>query len=66
MIRARIYQEASGACAAEAKLTCEGDTVQVGIPAEAVPGEQIHVIFQAQARGHFRLVHYQQVIITVK
>ena len=66
VIRARIYQEASGACAAKAKLTCKGNTVQAGIPAEALPGEQIHVIFQVQAQGHFQLVHYQQVIITVK
>ena len=31
----------------------------------AAPGDQIHLIFKAQADGHHRLVHYQQVIVTV-
>ena len=66
VIRAWIYNEASAACAAETKLICDGSDVQVRVPSEAAPGEQIHVIFKAQAQGHFRLVHYQQVIITVR
>ncbi len=58
----RIYAEASAPCAKEIAL--DGGTLVV--PPQAEAGDQIHVIVQAQAGGHFRLVHYQQVIITVQ
>ena len=40
-------------------------TAQLQIPQDARPGDQIHVIVKAQADGHYRLVHYRQVIVTV-
>lgn len=61
----RIYAEASAECAEHAVLQSQGAEAEIAIPADAVPGDQIHVIVKAQASGHFRLVHYQQVIITV-
>ncbi len=36
------------------------------VPAQAVSGDQIHMIVKAQSEGHHRLVHYQQEIITIK
>lgn len=62
----RIYKEASAACAAEAALAVDGCKACLTVPASAKAGDQIHVIVKAQADGHHRLVHYQQVIVTVK
>lgn len=61
----RLYEDASSACAKDAELGMAGDTVELVIPAEAKSGDRIHLIAKAQAGGHHRLVHYQQVIITV-
>ncbi len=61
----RIYKDASSACAEAVELKTDGDTASVVIPAGAKSGEQIHLIAKAQANGAHRLVHYQQVIITV-
>ena len=64
-ITARVYLEAGAPCSPETVLSLEGDTARITVPAEGKPGDRIHVIFKAQAEGRFRLVHYQQVIITV-
>ena len=65
-IRAWVYREASAPCAASMKVAVERETVLMRIPEEAAPGDQIHIVIQAQARGHYRLTHYQQAIITVQ
>jgi len=65
-VTARVYQEASASCAAETALRREGDAFRVCVPKSARPGDQIHLIFKAQAEGHYRLVHYQQVILSVR
>ena len=65
-VRPRIYLEASAACAADAELTYSGKVAFVRVPKDAKSGDRIHVIYRAQTDGHFRLVHHQQVIITVK
>ena len=65
-VTARVYQEASASCAAETALRREGDAFRVCVPKSARPGDQIHLIFKAQAAGHYRLVHYQQVILSVR
>lgn len=57
----RVYGEASAPCAKE--IVMDGGTFTV--PESAKAGDKIHVIVKAQAGGHFRLVHYQQVIITI-
>lgn len=64
----RVYTYASS-CekAAEAALCGAGsDTVTIVIPADAKAGETIHLIAQAKGHGTHTLVHYSQVIITVK
>lgn len=62
----RIYSDASAAWAADVPLDAsQNDAAVLRIPTIAVPGDQLHVIVKAQAEGHHRLVHYQQVIITV-
>ena len=63
----RIYEEASASCAKETKLTIKEDgTAVISVPGSAGAGSQIHVVVKAMAGGHHRLVHYQQVILTVK
>lgn len=57
----RLYREAS---AAEAALRASGCEAVLTLPETASPGDRFHVIVKAQARGHHRLVHYQQVIVT--
>ena len=37
----------------------------VHIPETASPGDRLHIIVRAESEGHHRLVHYQQVIVTV-
>ena len=64
-LSARIYAEASAPWAAGASLLREGDAFRLRLPAEAQVGDRIHVIFKVQAAGHYRLVRYQQVVITV-
>lgn len=60
-----LYADASAPCAARAVLTAEDSTARLTIPADAAPGDRLHVIVKAQAAGHYRLVHYQQVIVTI-
>ena len=64
-VSARIYPEASAPWAKEAMLRQEGDAFTVTIPAAAQPGDQLHLIFAARAGGRYRLVHYQQAVVTV-
>ena len=35
------------------------------IPENATPGSELHIIVKAQTTGHYKLVHYQQVVIKV-
>ena len=65
-VSARIYPEASAPWAGEATLRQEGEAFTVTLPAGAAPGEELHVVFRAQAAGHHRLVHYQQAILRVR
>ena len=65
-VTARIYAEASASWAADAVLRQEGNAFTVKLPASAVPGDRLHVILKAQAGGRYRLVHYQQVILSVR
>lgn len=62
----RVYPEISSDWAKEMPLDVRGNAASLAIPARAVPGGRLHIIAKAQAEGHHRLVHYQQVIITVK
>ena len=60
----RLYPEASADCAWEASLTSSAREAVLTLPEAAEPGDAFHVIVKAQAHGHYRLVHYQQVIVT--
>ena len=64
-VTARIYEEASASWAADAVLRQDGSTFTVKLPASAAPEDQLHIILKAQAGGHYRLVHYQQVILHI-
>ena len=61
----RIYREASAAWAQEACLVPQGEEAMLTIPSQAASGDRLHIIVKAQAEGHHRLVHYQQVIVTI-
>lgn len=62
----RVYADASAECAKQAILNQNVECAELTIPEGAVSGDKIHVIVKAQAGGHYRLVHYQHVIITVE
>ncbi len=62
----RVYPEVSSDWAKEMLLDVQGNAVSLIVPAQAVSGDQMHIIVKAQSEGHYRLVHYQQVIITIK
>lgn len=62
----RVYADASAAWAGRMPLYAQGDEVAFTIPAAAAAGEKVHILAKAQAAGHHRLVHYQQVIVTVQ
>ena len=38
---------------------------EVKVPADAEPGDLIHVVVKAECNGKYRLTYYQQVIITI-
>ena len=61
-----IYKEASAACAAQAELSSEGCQAELTIPVNAAAGDCIHVVVKAEAGGHYRLVHYQQIIVRIR
>lgn len=62
----RFYKEASTDGLGDVVIDSADRMALIAIPADAPSGAQIHVIVKAQADGRFKLVHYQQVIITVK
>lgn len=56
-------------CAAEVELVADGGTCTVHVPADARPGDTIHVICRVTDEGNGRdeyMVDYARVIITVK
>jgi len=61
----RVYPEASSERVREARIVETAGQAVLHVPENAVTGDQIHVIVKAQNNGHHRLVHYQQVILTV-
>lgn len=61
----RVYTDASAAWAEEVSLDVQDDTAVFAIPTQALPGDVVHIVVKAQAEGHHRLVHYQQVIVSV-
>ena len=64
-VSARIYEEASTVAGAPVPENDDEAGFLVRIPADAWPGQSLHVILQARnAKGH-RLTHYQQVIVTI-
>ena len=63
-VTARIYREAGAACSADVVLSFDGEAAAVTLPESAREGDRVHVIFKAQAEGHYRLVHYQQAVFT--
>ena len=65
-VTARIYPEASAPWAEKAQVLQEGEEFTVSIPKEATPGDTLHVVFKAQAGGHYRLTYYQQAILRVQ
>ena len=65
-VTARVYREASAPCAAETAVLEQDGAFRIRVPETAGPGDQIHLIFRAQAAGHHRLVHYQQAILSVR
>lgn len=65
-VSARVYEEASASWAPEAMIRREGEAFTVVLPASANPGDRLHIIFRAQAGGRYRLVRYQQAVLTVR
>lgn len=61
-----VYADASAPWAEKVSLDTREDAAVFAIPRQAAPGDKLHIIVKAQACGHHRLVHCQQVIITVK
>ena len=61
----RIYEEVSADWAGGVSLNVQKDTAVFTVPVQAKQGDVIHIIVKAQAEGHHRLTHYQQVIVTV-
>lgn len=63
-----VYSDASNyANAADLKVKgAESDTVSFVVPEDAQSGDTIHLIVKATDDGEHNLVHYQQVIVTVK
>lgn len=62
----RVYPEAGAAWSAELVPVLSDSTASFTIPPSAEPGDRLHIIVKAQAGGRYRLVRYQQVIVTVE
>ncbi len=62
----RLYRDASAICADASCLSAEGTSACLTVPLSAVGGDVIHIVVKAQAEGHYRLTHYQQIIVRVK
>ena len=61
----RTYPEASSDCAKDVIINQNNSDADIEIPANANLGDKIHIIVKAETQSHYKLVHYQQVIITV-
>lgn len=61
----RVYKEASASCAEAVSLSFQEGTAEISIPEQAKSGDRIHIVVKAQTDGHYKLTHYQQVILTV-
>lgn len=63
-----VYSDASTySNAADLKVKgAESDIVSFVVPEDAQSGDTIHLIVKATDDGEHNLVHYQQVIVTVK
>lgn len=62
----RVYTDISVHWAEKLTLDVHDGAATMSIPSEAKPGDILHIIVKAQAQEGHRLVHYQQVIITVQ
>ncbi len=62
----RLYRDASAICADASCLSAEGTSACLTVPLSAVGGDVIHIVVKARAEGHYRLTHYQQIIVRVK
>ena len=60
----RFYSEAS--TCKDVVIKQDGLSVSVLIPESAKAGDTIHVVVQAKGDGHYGLVKYQQIIITIE
>ena len=40
--------------------------LRVSVPASCAKGDVIHVLVKAESQGHYRLVQYRQIIVTVQ
>lgn len=58
------YREA-GSSSAEPELSLSGETVEFSIPADALPGETLHLLCTARDNGTPPLGHHARVVITV-
>ncbi len=61
----RIYSEVSAQWAEKVVLNVQDGMAVFAVPEHAKKGDVLHIIVKAQAGGHHRLTHYQQVIVTV-
>jgi len=62
----RIYPEASAGWAKEVPMHIQDRMARITIPGGAVSGDHLHIIVKARSKDHYRLTHYQQVIIEIK
>lgn len=62
----KIYKDASSESVQNASLHADDTMATIQIPEDAKVNDKIHVIVQAQANGKYKLVKYQQVILTIK
>lgn len=62
----RVYADASAQWGGEVALKTDDGAAEFTLPAYAASGDKLHIVVKAQAEGHHRLTHYQQVIITVE
>ncbi len=71
----RVYRDASSDGVSGAVINVTGNEggsgkhsacASVVVPETAAIGDKLHVIITARSNGHYKLAHYQQVIITIK
>ena len=61
-----VYQDASPSWSKDVSVKIREGAAEITLPENAVSGDSLHIIVKAETKGHYRLTHYQQVIITVK